>query len=58
MTINHRGYTATQADNHHIMIFDQDGNIVAHINCTQPQTEEELKDSIDEVLKLKEEFNR
>ena len=56
MTITHRGYTATQARNNHIMIFDQDGKMVSHIDCTRPLDEEGLKAEVDTILSIMEEF--
>lgn len=56
MTITHRGYTATQARNHHIMIFDQDGKMVSHIDCSHPLNEEGLKAEVDTILSIMEEF--
>lgn len=56
MTIERRGYTATQARNHHIMIFDQDGKMVSHIDCSRPLTEEEMKAEVDTILSIMETF--
>lgn len=56
MTIEHRGYTATQARNHHIMIFDQDGKMISHVDCSRPLTEDEMKSEVDMVLSIMEEF--
>lgn len=56
MTIEYKGYTAQQARNHHIMIFDQDGKMVSHVNCSHPLAKEEMKRQVDEILEMMDEF--
>ncbi len=45
-TVTHRGITATQCSNNHI-VFTKDNRRVAHFAQKEPKTAEELKQMID-----------
>lgn len=49
--LNYKGYTISQASNNHIMI-TKDDDMVFHANATKKLTEDELKEKIDNFLKL------
>ena len=51
MKVNYKGYTISQASNNHIMIV-KDDEMVFHTNATRKLTENELKQQIDNFLKL------
>lgn len=49
--VNYKGYTISQASNNHIMI-TKDNEMVFHANATKKLTEDELKEKINNFLKL------
>lgn len=51
MEVNYKGYTISQASNNHIMI-TKDNKMVFHANATKKLTEDELKEQIDNFIKL------
>lgn len=57
MTVEHRGYVLQQSDyNHHYMIIDKaKEEWVLHASCTEPLTEKEAREHIDNFLRLRDE---
>lgn len=51
MKLNYKGYTISQASNNHIMII-KDNEMIFHANATKKLNEDELKEQIDNFLKL------
>lgn len=52
--LEHRGYVIIQStSNHHVMI-RKDGRMVYHANYDRPLTDEQLRQRVDEYLKLAE----
>ncbi len=47
MQITHRGMTAIQSENNHVMIFDEGGAVAMHCTIVRPLSENELKSTID-----------
>ena len=51
--MEYRGYTVTQSSlNNHIMI-SKDGKMVSHINCSIKKSDEELRETVDFVLEMR-----
>lgn len=53
MTVKHRGMIAEQAENHHVMIFDKNGNFAMSCTFDRPISENELKSTIDNYFNFK-----
>lgn len=51
--VEHNGYTIVQATNNHIQIY-KDDQIILHASCTKKMTEEELKQQVDLIKKIRE----
>lgn len=54
--MEYRGHTVRQASNGHIQVL-KDGAMVMHIHCTEQLTEDELKEQVDTILALAEEYS-
>lgn len=58
MTVHHRGYILQQSEynNHYMIIYDngKEARVVLHASCTEPLSEEEAKEHIDNYLMMKE----
>ena len=51
--MEYRGYTVKQSClNNHIVI-SKDGKMVSHINCSIKKSDEELKETVDFVLEMR-----
>lgn len=51
--MEYKGYTVTQSSlNNHIMI-SKDGQMVSHINCPTKKSDEELKETVDFILEMR-----
>lgn len=53
MKVTYKGYTAIQSDyNNHVMVFDHEGHAVCHASVMAKCSLLELKEHIDDYLKL------
>ena len=50
--IEHEGYTVVQASNFHISVY-KDGRMILHSSCKRKMSEDELKDHVDFVRKIR-----
>ena len=49
---HHRGYVATQAKNNNHVVLRKNGDFAAHIQADEPKTEAQLRDMIDDHIRL------